>query len=144
MSTMMQSARGASAFTASDDSLRFPAEEANSCVGDQRAASETLWKDLVDDLLRIRMLNDDWDGQGAEAPHPDIIAGAITLTSYLKARNYPPADRVIAGVNGTVYFEWYSPEGYQEIEVTSPLDAEKRWVAKGSDKAEVVCFTHRS
>lgn len=130
-----------STFTAPDGFLHLPAEEANSSVGDQRAASETMWNDLVDDLLRLHELEDDWDGQGAEAPHPAIIDGAIRLALDSKAESYPPAAWVIAGVNDTVYFEWYFPQGYQEIEVTSPLGAEKRWVAKGSDKATAIHLT---
>ena len=50
---------------------------------------------------------------------------------------------VIAGVNGTVYFEWHTPLGYAEIEVTSPFDAEYRWVEKGSDVAKVVSISIR-
>lgn len=140
----MQSARGASAFTTPDDFLRLRVEEANSRGADQRDASEAAWKGLVDDLLRFYQLKDDWDGQGTEAPDPATLAGALNLALALKATGGPPADRVIAGVNGTVYFEWYLPQGYQEIEVTSPLDAECRWVPKGSEAATAIRLTLRS
>jgi hypothetical protein len=46
-------------------------------------------------------------------------------------------------VNGTIYFEWHSPLGYEEIEVTSPLDAEYRWVQKGTDTTFVVGLSRR-
>jgi hypothetical protein len=98
---------------------------------------------LIDELLRIRNLEDDWDGEGTEAPHPSLVDGAITLAQELKAAMYPPAERVIAGVNGTIYFEWHTPLGYQEIEVTSPLDAECRWVQKGSEATTVVVLSRR-
>ena len=71
------------------------------------------------------------------APDPDAVAGATRLALILKAQEYSPADRVSASVNGTVVFEWHTADGYQEIEVTSPIDAESRWVAKGSRTAEV-------
>ena len=87
-----------------------------------------LWVHLVDELKRIRTLKDDWDGEGTEAPPVSLVDAAITLAQKLEANGYPPADRVIASVNGTIYFEWHAPGGYQEIEVTSPVHAEFRTV----------------
>ncbi len=66
------------------------------------------------------------------------------MAQYLQAKGVPPADRVIAGVNGTIYFEWHTPFGYQEIEVTSPMEAECRWVRKDSDATEVINLSRRS
>ncbi len=100
------------------------------------------WAPLIGELLRIRNLEDDWDGEGAEAPHPSLVDGAITLAQCLEVSGTPLADRVIASVNGTIYFEWHTPLGYQEIEVTSPLDAECRWVPKDSDVTTVVSLSH--
>jgi hypothetical protein len=90
------------------------------------------WKLLFEELLRIRNLKDDWDGEGSEAPHPALVDAAIALAKDLEADGHVPADRVIAGVNGTVYFEWYSPLEYREVEVTSPLDVESRRVRAGT------------
>jgi hypothetical protein len=133
MSTVLKSARGASAFTHAD---RVP------FAGAPDAPAHT-WGSLIDDLLRIRHLEDDWDGEGTEAPHPALVDGAITLAQSLEASGYPPADRAVVSVNGTVYFEWHTPLGYQEVEVTSPLDAECRWVQKGSDVTTVVRLSRR-
>ncbi len=102
------------------------------------------WSLLLDELFRIRNLKDDWDGEGTEALHPALVDGAITLAQHLQAKGVPPADRVLAGVNGTIYFEWHMALGYQEIEVTSPMDAECRWVPKGSDVTEVINLSRRS
>jgi hypothetical protein len=101
------------------------------------------WSPLLDELFRIRNLQDDWNGEGTEAPYPALVDGAITLARYLQANGTPPADRVIAGVNRTIYFEWHTPRRYQEIEVTSPMDAECRWVRKGPDVPEVINLSHR-
>lgn len=108
---------------------------------DETAAQN--WPRLLDELLRIRNLEDDWDGEGTEAPPPALVDGAINLAECFQTNGVPPADRVIAGVNGTIYFEWHTPLGYQEIEVTSPTDAECRWVRKGSDVPEVINLTRR-
>lgn len=98
---------------------------------------------MIDELLRIRMLEDDWDGEGAEAPHPNLIHAAIKLAQDLAASGFPPAERVIASVNGTIYFEWHTPLGYEEIEILSPLDAESRWVPKGFNETTVVGLSFR-
>ena len=127
--------------TPADCSAFLPGLFGNS---EHEETSAQTWQLLLDELLRIRNLKDDWDGEGTEAPHPALVDGAITLAQYLQANGGPPADRVIAGVNGTIFFEWHTPLGYQEIEVTSPMDAECRWLRKGSDVAEVVHLSRRS
>ncbi|MCX7701186.1 MAG: hypothetical protein N2039_09935 [Gemmataceae bacterium] len=141
MSLVTQSARGASAFTLAD-----PPWSASG-IGDAPFYSKIdddyahTWPQLIDELHRIRQLEDNWDGEGTEAPPPGLVDGAIRLAQYLKTRGYPPADRVLASVNGTVYFEWHNPLGYGELEVMSPLEAEWRWVPKGSDATTVVRLT---
>ncbi len=143
MSIVMQSARGASAFTHADHSFFSTAGEVRFASLGVTDAPANTWGSLIDELLRIRNLEDDWDGEGTEAPHPALVDAAITLAQSLEASGRPPADRVIASVNGTVYFEWHTPLGYQEIEVTSPLDAEFRWVPNGSDANAVVGLIRR-
>jgi hypothetical protein len=138
MTSVMQSARGASAFTQPDRS--FFSRAAEGCPVYSRAEDDLghAWTQLIDELLRIRNLEDDWDGEGTEAPHPNLVDAAILLAQGLAASGLPPAERVIASVNGTIYFEWHTPFGYEEIEVLSPLDAEYRRVPKGSDETTVV------
>ena len=65
------------------------------------------WGRNIDELYRIRDLHDDWDGEGSEAPPVSLVDGAIVLAQRLKANGWPVADRVVASVNGTVYFEWH-------------------------------------
>lgn len=101
------------------------------------------WSDLIDDLLAIRGLEDDWDGQGAQAPSSALVDGAIRFAQEFQRKGIEPADRVLASVNGTVYFEWHRPGGYVEIEVTAPDTAEARCVGTGSDKTEVISFSCR-
>jgi hypothetical protein len=95
------------------------------------------WQCIIDELLRIRSLKDDWDGEGSEAPHPALVDGAITLAQTLLAKGISPPDRVHASVNATVYFEWLTPLGYTEIEVISPVDTECRSLRNGATVADV-------
>jgi hypothetical protein len=143
MSVVMRSARGASAFTQADRALLGAAGVTGPVFSGIADALAHTWGQLIDELLRIRNLQDDWDGEGTEAPHPALVDGAITLAQTLEAGGYPPAERVIASVNGTIYFEWHAPQGYQEIEVTSPLDAEYRWVPTGSAVTTVIGLNRR-
>jgi hypothetical protein len=127
-------------------SVTLPATVASfpSATGAQKDATGLTWRQVLDELLRIRSLEDDWDGEGTEAPAAELVDGAVALAQDLAAHDWPAADRVIAGVNGTVYFEWHTPLGYQEIEVMSPTDAEYRWVRKGSQAAVVAHLTRRA
>jgi hypothetical protein len=102
------------------------------------------WSELIGDLQAIRNLDDDWDGQGAVAPHPALVDGAITLLQSFRAYGMDPPDRVIAGVNGTVFFEWHGPGGYLEIEVTAPDQAEARSVLKVSNEVKPSVLSRRS
>jgi len=144
MMAITRSASGASAYSRSacptfsswDDAIAFSADE--------RESSGRSWSAIIDELLRIRRLEDDWDGEGSEAPHPALVDGAITLAQYLRAKGNPPPDRVHASVNATIYLEWHTPLGYTEIEVVSPLEAELRSVRKGSTDTEVLYLTRQS
>jgi hypothetical protein len=133
----MQSARGASAFTNLDHLPSRPVGEASLILSTQEETPQRTWRELIDDLLGIRHLEDDWDGQGAEAPNPALVDGAIKLSLALQQRGVAPATRAIAGLGGTVYLEWQTPLTYCEIEVLSPLEAECRFLRTGAKSAEV-------
>ncbi len=138
MTACMRSARGASEFTREDISFFHEPGEAISGFPSARDTQGHAWDMVIDELLHIRNLKDNWDGEGSVAPDPALVDGAITLVQSLKGSAWPPADRAVASVNGTVYLEWNTPLGYQEIEVTSPLDAEYRRVQKGAETVTVV------
>ena len=145
MSAFTQFAGGALAYSsAAGESRRVPEELGYFTEADAPENSARGWARAVDELLRIRRLEDDWDGEGTEAPHPALVDGAITLAQALRGRAVAPPDRVHAGVNATVYFEWHRPIGYCEIEVTSPIEAESRFVRAGSLTTEVARIVHLS
>jgi hypothetical protein len=96
------------------------------------------WADVTNRLIGMESLQNDWDGEGSVAPDRGGVAGAIKLASALQAKSTPVADRVTAGVNGTICFEWHTADCYQEIEVSSPVDAQFRRIPKDSHTAEVM------
>jgi hypothetical protein len=112
-------------------------QEACHLLADLGTSATGSWPQLIDDVLALRNLRDDWDGQGAEGPDAAVADGALKFARDFQSAQMPSADRVIAGVNGTIFFEWHGSGGYLEIEVTAPDRAEGRVVRKGSDEAEV-------
>ena len=126
-------AHSPSAFAWADLGSTRPMEESG-LFGPEHPSAAREWRRLADELLKIRGLGEDWDGQGAEAPSPALVDWATSL-----AQSFPvPADRVVAGVDGTVLFEWYLPTGYLEVEVTAPTEAECRFVRRGSERTEII------
>ena len=105
----------------------------------QMPSLERSWQERIDDLLDIRTLEANWDGQGAEAPPCALVDTAIRFALSFRDQGLAPADFAIAGGNGTIFFEWHNPQGYLELEITAPNRAEGRFVRVGTDAAE--CFT---
>jgi hypothetical protein len=127
------------ATTASSTGWTTTSDETLSDLGllgsDSGSVPDRTWPQVIDHMLTIRGLADAWDGQGAEAPAQDLVGGAIALAENIAASGLRPADLAVAGVNGTVIFEWHDPAGYLELEVVAADRAEGRWLAKGSDAA---------
>ncbi len=135
MSTITRSATGAAAFTRGNSA---PPWVPGDCAFHSEPADgpARTWNDVIDELLALRGLENDWDGQGAQAPEPALVDTALAAALDFRSSAMPPADRAVAGVNGTVFFEWFSPTKYLEIEVTAPGQVEGRWVYKESNTVE--------
>ena len=99
-------------------------------------AVEQGWADIIDELLRFRNLQDDYDGEGSRAPGTFVSDSAIHLTQSLQANGETPPDIVVPGVNGTIYLEWHSPTQIREIEITSERIATERTIRKDQGTVE--------
>jgi hypothetical protein len=78
------------------------------------------WDQLIERLNTMMLLEDDWDGMGAEAPSREIILSAINLVEVFRSRGYPPPARVAPTPSATVGLEWQEPTVYLEVEVITP------------------------
>lgn len=88
-------------------------------------ADQVHWEKRIDQLLAIRQLEDDWDGQGTPAPAVDVVDSALVLALLLRREGIEAPTGVVQGVNGDVLFDWQSPDGkYVEVEVTGPYTAD--------------------
>ena len=84
------------------------------------------WQTVIDELREFRSLTDDWDGDGAIAPGVAVVDTALSKAIRLRHDYHSPPDRVIAGVNGTVIFEWFLINRLEQIEVFAPDEVEVR------------------
>lgn len=107
-----------------DSIARLPSRMVNGVAPpatDARVAEAAGWKKCIDALLDIRTLEDDWDGQGAPAPPPDVVDGAIVLAVMLRQRHVAPPDATVQGVNRNVTLHWQWADGtFFEIDVIEP------------------------
>ncbi len=78
------------------------------------------WDTIIDELLRMRELQDDWDGEGSIAPETAIVDDVMSFAYWRKQENELPPDRIVATVNGTICFEWYADGFFREFEFVAP------------------------
>jgi hypothetical protein len=82
------------------------------------------WEPTVQAIVRLQDLENDWDGLGAQAPTRELLASAIGLAYTLMQKGMDPPSRVVPGLDGTVAFEWQTPDGtYCEVEIERPFHA---------------------
>lgn len=137
MSSVVEKARGGAAFSAEHRYSEGPPKRNGVVFVDRYSAGAVEWAATLQRIKELRLLRDDWDGDGSIAPVAGLVEGALALAKQLQLERKDPPDRVVASVNGTIIFEWHTPSGYQEIDVDLPMCAECRWVAEGSDEAVV-------
>jgi hypothetical protein len=103
---------------------RFAAPESDAAVG-AGAEELTEWNRRIDELLAIRQLEDDWDGQGSPAPAVEVVDSAIVLALLLRRAGIAPPCQAVQDVQGSVCFDWQPGGGrYIELEVTGPYTAD--------------------
>ena len=90
--------------------------EAVLCQSPQRAE----WAPVMRELLGLRSLRNDWDGEGSDAPSCEVVATAMKLAVFLRDNGQARPDSAFASRAGTVIFAWREGKRYQEIEATGP------------------------
>ena len=110
--------------------LRGPTPFKTGSNGSLPPASHT-WQNSLESLTSLAKLEDDWDGQDAEAPAGDLIDSALEFAEALRSANVQLPCRVVASVNGTVIFEWQPRSGiYADAEIVELGLAELSWKEK--------------
>lgn len=89
-------------------------------VSSRESFLEGLWAQWFENLLSIRSLQDDWDGDGADAPTPEVVdAASRFLNAIRRSKQFPVPNRIVPSPNGTVVIEWQLPNIYIEAEITA-------------------------
>jgi hypothetical protein len=79
------------------------------------------WDRILDELRRLRDLEDDWDGQGARALDPANMDQAIAWVEDMRRwRRALPPTRVLPGTLGEVVLEWRGDTFHLAAEISSP------------------------
>jgi hypothetical protein len=101
---------------------KLPAAARNGVATGTAARAEAGdWKRCIDALLDIRLLEPDWDGQGAPAPAPELVDSAIVLAVLLRQKNVIPPTETVQSVAGSVVLNWQWPDQSSfEIDVIAP------------------------
>jgi hypothetical protein len=119
-----------------------PGTDGTNGEGTSSSQPQQPWNQLIDNLLRIRRLDTDWDGQGAEPPTAANADRALEWLHQMRrhAQAIPPS-RIVPGVQGEVYLEWQGESLYLVAEIAEPSRIEwtlalpgqpnKHWVTEG-------------
>ena len=109
------------------------------------------WSKCINALLRLRNLDDDWDGEGSPAPSTANVDRAIEWVQQL--RQASPDARLpqpVPGTDGEVVLVWHQGPYYLQAEICKPYRFEwmltcpgrpaEQWVSGG----EILASTGRS
>lgn len=84
---------------------------------------EKQWRAAVDDLLEIRRLESNWDGEGAVAPVPELVDAAIKIVKQ-RMHGLPPS-RIVPVNDGSISLEWEFGGGYfMSLRVETPCEGQ--------------------
>lgn len=92
------------------------------------AGLSTFFKDDMEDrsnrMIELKSLQDNWDGEGAEAPKLELINIAITLLGFIQ-HTLPPPTRITPSQTGNIVLEWqFKDSTYLEVEIVDPFHIE--------------------
>lgn len=108
-----------------DALTHFPRSNGDSVLPAQCRNESEGWKHCIESILEIRSLEDGWDGQGTEAPTPEVVDSAMILAVMLRERNVRPPTSTVQGVCGDVCLEWqWWNSTTLNLEVTEPYGAD--------------------
>jgi hypothetical protein len=118
---------------------RLPPQMRNGVAQSEPVADKSAegWKRCIDALLDIRLLEDNWDGQGSPAPAHEIVDSALILAVLLRQKHVEPPQVTVQSVQGTVLMEWqWADTTTFEIDVIEPYVADVFLMVPGAEEAE--------
>lgn len=105
-------------------------EPKNLLISSPATHQRARWKQILDRLIAISKLEDNWDGEGAEAPDFEII-DSVTELLIKHTELLPHPNRIVPSVDGAIVVEWQLDGTYLEAEVETTNLAE--WMLRTPD-----------
>ena len=96
---------------------------------------ENEWRARFRDIDQITLLQENWDGEGAEIPNYALLQSVKDLLHRMYSRQEPPPSRIMPTPDGTIVIEWQAQQTYRECEVAEPYHAE--WFVRYPDGTSV-------
>jgi hypothetical protein len=97
-------------------------------------AAPDRWEAIIDAIVAMQHLGDNWDGLGAAAPSRELLESAVGLASLLRDAGADAPTAAIQGTDGSVNFLWHAPDGtYCEVEIDRPLHADVMLLEPGKE-----------
>jgi hypothetical protein len=93
---------------------------------------EQSWRDRELSLIRFRRFRANWDGNGADAPDPQLIDTAIRFLRTLWMRNWSDPPNIVAlSPEGAVSIAWQYGKSFTEAEIVKADTVEWMMVRPG-------------
>lgn len=90
------------------------------------------WQKIIEEIIAMQRFGNDWDGQGALAPSPELLESALGLVNLLRINGVEAPAAAVPGVDGSVTLVWNSADGtYCEVEIDRPVHAEVMLIEPG-------------
>lgn len=79
------------------------------------------WNRIVEEIIRLRSLPHDWDGQGAVGPDPANVDAAMAWVRRMRDQDNSIAPSwIVPGVTGEIVLEWRSDLFHLIAEIRRP------------------------
>ncbi len=102
----------------------FPKLGGDSVLPSDCKTEDEAWKKCIDSIMAIRELEADWDGQGTEAPTPEVVDSALILAIMLRERKVRPPSWTVQGVRGDISLEWqWRDQTTLDLDILEPYGA---------------------
>ena len=82
------------------------------------------WPRQLSRIAKLKLLKDNWDGEGAIAPSRELLQSLAHLLRIHQENGYPAPSRIVPTVDGIIAIEWQMPPRFASLEIARPYEGE--------------------